>query len=160
MNFTLRKKQYHIVCPNYGPCLRLQAIGFHYRYIKFDGMPCHRQLGGLLMRLRRKKDLDGQVEDNLKELVLLVLMWEYNVFHIMGASRTRPVLFFSTYLGRFERDSAPFCSLSTSVPPQLIVAPSPKPKKRLMIQGGPTKEATSQRPTRLVNILIAPLLPQ
>mmetsp|Transcript_11699 Transcript_11699/g.27649 ORF Transcript_11699/g.27649 Transcript_11699/m.27649 type:complete len:93 (-) Transcript_11699:404-682(-) len=64
------------------------------------------------------------------------------------------------YLGRIERDSAPLGSISASIPPQLIVAPTPMPEHFWKIHKAATKSFTSQRPTRLVNISIAPLLSQ
>ena len=78
----------------------------------------------------------------------------------MGISETHAVPFFDTYLGRIERDSAPLGSISTSIPPQLIVAPTPMPEHFWKIHKATTKSFTSQRPTRLVNTSIAPFVPQ
>ena len=87
-------------------------------------------------------------------------LWEYNGFHIIDTLHSKVFPFFSTYLGRIERDSAPLGSISASSPPQLIATPTPMPKKGWKVRGGATKEVTCWHPTRLVNISIAPLLTQ
>ena len=112
------------------------------------------------MYLRRKWYMNGEVEENEEDLILLLNRWEYNGFHIMGISETHAVPFFDTYLGRIERDSAPLGSISTSIVPHLIWAVLPTPEHFRQIHKAATKSFTFQRPTRLVSISIAPLLSQ
>ena len=112
------------------------------------------------MYLQRKWYMNGEVEENEEHLILLLNRWECNGFHIMGISETHAVPFFDTYLGRIERDSAPLGSISTSIVPHLIWAVLPTPEHFRQIHKAATKSFTSQRPTRLVNISIAPLLSQ
>ena len=78
----------------------------------------------------------------------------------MGISETHAVPFFDTYLGRIERDSAPLGSISTSIVPHLIWAVLPTPEHFRQIHKAATNSLTFQRPTRLVNTSIAPLLSQ
>ena len=87
-------------------------------------------------------------------------VWEYNGFRIIGTLHSKVFPFFSTYLGRIERDSAPLGSISTSIVPHLIWAVLPTPEHFRQIHKAATKSFTSQRPTRLVNISIAHLLSQ
>ena len=112
------------------------------------------------MYLQRKWYMNGEVEENEEDLILPLNRWECNGFHIMGISETHAVPFFDTYLGRNERDSAPLGSISTSIPPQLIVAPTPMPEHFWKIHKATTKWFISQRQTRLVNTSIAPVVLQ
>ena len=112
------------------------------------------------MYLQRKWYMNGEVEENEEDLILLLHRWECNGFHIMGISETHAVPFFDTYLGRIERDSAPLGSISTSIVPHLIWAVLPTPEHFRQIHKAATKSFFFQRPTRLVNISIAPLLSQ
>ena len=104
--------------------------------------------------------MEVEVEESEEDLVLLVIMCEYNGFHIMAISEPHAVPFFDTYLGRIERDSAPLGSISTSIVPHLIWAVLPTPEHFRQIHKAATKSFTSQRPTRLVNTSIAPLVSQ
>ena len=104
--------------------------------------------------------MNGDVKENEEDLILLLNRWECNGFHIMGISETRAVPFFDTYLGRIQRDSSLLGSISTSIVPHLILAVIPMPELFRKIHNATTKSFTSQRPTRLVNTSIAPLVLQ
>ena len=100
----------------------------------------------------------GEVEENLEVLVLLVIVWECNGFQTQTQQSTHALAFFSTYLGRIERESAPLYPISRVIAHHLILAPDPTPENLLQIHKAPTKWSTCWRPTRTRNTSFAPVV--
>ena len=100
----------------------------------------------------------GEVEENLELLVLLVIVWEYNGLQTQTQQSTHALPFFSTYLVRIERESAPLYPISRTIAHHLILATVPTPEKLLQIHKALTKWSTCWHPTRRKNTSIAPVL--
>ena len=97
---------------------------------------------GRFMYLRRQWHRDGEVDEKLESLVLLVNVFKCNEFPTIEMSAIHILLFFDTYPGRIERDSAPISRNWRASIHYLIVAPIPASKQLLHVHWCPTKEAT------------------
>ena len=136
---TLQKWQHEIVWPNYRTKWQENTIGPQGGYIPSEWKPRYSQFGVDRYTYWRKWCRGGEIEENLKVLVLLVLVWECNWLPTQTQQSTHALPLFVTSLGRIERESAHQSSISRTIVPHLILVPVPTLEIYLQIHKAPTK---------------------
>ena len=121
--------------------------------IRLEALPS--MVWGRFMYLRRQWHRDGEVDEKLESLVLLVNVFKYNWFPTIEMSAIHILLFFDTYPGRIERDSAPTVRNWRANIHNLIVAPIPMRIKIDLFYRCTTKQTAYWDPNRRSSISIA-----
>ena len=87
--------------------------------------------------LLRKWYRGGEVEENAEVLVMLVIVWGCNGLPTQTQQSTHALPFFSTYLGRIERESAPLCRIARTIAHSLILTPVTIPENLRQMHRAP-----------------------